>query len=193
MAKSGILIGVLWLMVGCQSGGIDDSLSAKPSTNASALALNDSTAQAIIGASFMALSDQLQMQVARHGVTGALAYCQVKALPLTDSLSTAFGISISRVAARNRNPLNALNIADEKVYALFEHTLAQGNQPEMTTVGNTVYAPILLQQGCVKCHGTVVDQIAATDYERILTHYPNDQAINFKPGDLRGMWKLEKQ
>jgi hypothetical protein len=52
------------------------------------------------------------------------------------------------------------------------------------------FKPILLQPMCLNCHGTPQTQIQPATLNKIKELYPNDQAIDFKEGDLRGIWHI---
>jgi hypothetical protein len=60
--------------------------------------------------------------------------------------------------------------------------------------GNLIYyKPIRIgMPTCLKCHGNEqeLDQAA---FQKIKTLYPEDKAINYSMGDLRGMWKISFQ
>ena len=52
-------------------------------------------------------------------------------------------------------------------------------------------APIYIRnESCLQCHGSPGQEIAETDYALVKEKYPNDQAINYKKGDLIGMWHI---
>lgn len=53
------------------------------------------------------------------------------------------------------------------------------------------YKPILIAMPtCVKCHGGKSD-ITESTQNSITQKYPGDKAVNYKMGDLRGMWKIK--
>ena len=45
--------------------------------------------------------------------------------------------------------------------------------------------PIVLKPVCVMCHGAS-DGLSPGVQAKLREHYPQDQAVDFKPGDLRG-------
>jgi hypothetical protein len=49
--------------------------------------------------------------------------------------------------------------------------------------------PIMTGKLCLTCHGS---QLAPPVAEALATHYPNDQAVGFKEGDLRGAFSFTK-
>jgi hypothetical protein len=48
--------------------------------------------------------------------------------------------------------------------------------------------PIYMQSLCLTCHG---ESLAADVAEEIKRRYPEDQAIGYKPDELRGIFWLE--
>ena len=52
------------------------------------------------------------------------------------------------------------------------------------------FKPILLQAMCLNCHGSPGQDIQSPTLARIQQLYPDDRAVNFKEGDLRGVWHI---
>lgn len=152
--------------------------------------------QAMAAATFATLSRNLQGAMQSGGVNEAVNYCKLAAYPLVDSLSEVHDARIRRTAERVRNPENAARPHEKEVLAAYQQTLAAGQTPtpriihlDEKTVG--YYAPIMTMELCLKCHGTVGAEVAATDYELIQQLYPEDEAVGFAAGDLRGIWSIE--
>lgn len=137
---------------------------------------------------FQTLSGELKNAMQRGGVKEAVKYCRVNAYPLTDSVGEQFGTELMRVAEKYRNPQNALTDFDTEHFA----AMKQGKQKMLVLHGGNAvfYKRIDLAPQCLSCHGVPGKDIADTDYDFIKEKYPKDQAVNFKPGDLRGMWKI---
>ncbi len=147
-------------------------------------------------ASFQALSSELKQAMSRGGIEEALSYCKMNANPITDSLSKEFGFEISRTAIKLRNPENRGDKIDELIMSTMENRIAAG-MPEEPVLINTnndkdirVYYPIMIKPMCKSCHGIVSKEITEENYQTILNYYPEDQAVNFFDGSLRGVWKL---
>jgi hypothetical protein len=137
------------------------------------------------------LMGQLQSAMGRGGVEEAVKYCNVNAYPLTDSISNKLNVSLTRVAEKNRNPENRLKKHDVSVFERYKKNKDLGSL--VKTHGDDIYfyKPINLKGFCVSCHGSVENNIGKENYALIKKLYPNDKAINFSPGDLRGMWKIK--
>ncbi len=141
------------------------------------------------------LSGHVKKAIKEKGPIEAINFCKLSAYPLTDSLSELYKVKISRVAIKNRNPENKATAKDLEIFKKYEELIAKGEKvkPEIKSDNDKIvfYAPIRLQQACLICHGTPQSEIPDTLFKHIQTLYPDDLAVNFKEGDLRGIWKLE--
>jgi len=151
--------------------------------------------QKITKAAFTTLSSNLQQALSEGGVENALRFCNVEAMPLTDSLSTNYDVTISRVSHRPRNQANradSLEMATIKTY--LEHVKQQAEpKPEVYAEAKKIiyHAPIRINNPlCLNCHGKVGTDITESDLQTIQRLYPEDQATGFSMGDLRGIWTV---
>jgi hypothetical protein len=55
------------------------------------------------------LGKNLMQAIQTKGTAGALEFCNIKALPITDSMSNVLNASIKRVSDLERNPKNKAN------------------------------------------------------------------------------------
>lgn len=149
----------------------------------------------ITQAAFQTLSANLQQALDEGGVDHALQFCTVEALPLTDSLSTHFGVTLRRASHKPRNPANR---ADSLEFTSIQEYLRQIEQSQeltpniYTTENNIIYhAPIRIPgQLCLNCHGRPGSDISEMNLKVINQLYPSDRATGFKQGDLRGIWSI---
>ena len=154
------------------------------------------TGNKITAAVFSVLSGELMGAMQADGVPGAMAYCNLQAYPLTDSLSNEFDAHIIRLAERYRNPDNRLQTEmDRKVFAEYDNMDAErfptAERVKLAGDNSVIfYKPIPLQPQCMACHGPK-SAIGEENLAYIRELYPDDKAINFAPGDLRGMWRVE--
>ncbi|MCF8246945.1 MAG: DUF3365 domain-containing protein [Saprospiraceae bacterium] len=151
--------------------------------------------KAIAESTFAALSGKLATAMEEGGVEGAVQYCNLAAMPLVDSLSKANNATIRRTSQKPRNPLDAPSEWEAEILAGFQQSTAKGEKamPRLKILDNNKVAfaaPIILQPLCMKCHGTVGTDIAEADYAIIKKLYPKDEAVGYKPGELRGMWSI---
>ena len=119
----------------------------------------------------------------------------MQAYPLTDSLSQAYEAEIRRLALRNRNPENEPDREARNIFEGFQLESHEGKNPEARLIaleGEKVafFAPIFLKPLCLNCHGTPGKNMLEENHKLILKKYPEDRAIDFEPGDLRGMWSI---
>ena len=124
-----------------------------------------------------------------QGPVEALSVCREQAPEIANSLAQE-GIRLGRSSHRLRNPENALPewarpamqayLEDDSNRAAFVVPLADDRWG---------YAePIIAQPLCLTCHGEAIPPAVT---ERIKELYPEDRAVGFKAGDLRGVFWLE--
>ncbi len=149
----------------------------------------------IAGAAFTALSTRLKKALDEGGVAEAVRYCNVVAMPLVDSLSQVHGADIRRTSRKARNPQDRPTDAEQAVLQLY-HRQAEAGEPLKPLVRRTgaqqiaFYAPIKMQALCLNCHGAPGETMREEDYAVIKELYPEDEAIGYAEGDLRGMWSI---
>lgn len=151
------------------------------------MSLGDSITQS----TFTAIRTALMKAIEDGGLENAIAYCNIAAIPITDSLSKQYGVQISRVSDRNRNPMNAASEEETR----FIHVYRNKNN----TIGDTLlhedgkrifYKPILTQAFCLSCHGTPGKELSTANLELIKQYYPDDLATGYTENEIRGLWKV---
>ena len=150
----------------------------------------------IAAATFTALSQQLQKAVKEGGIPNAIQYCNLAAYPITDSLSQVHQAVIKRTSLKNRNPKNKTTEIERIVLKDFEKKTAEGQalKPIVKSLNDqtvTFYAPIQLNEFCLNCHGKLGETLTSENYTFIKKHYPEDKAIGYLSGELRGMWSIQ--
>lgn len=138
------------------------------------------------------LVGKLLSHVDGDNLDAAVHFCAENAQTLTDSMSQVQGYQIRRISPQNRNDKNALNADDALAFEQFENSLASGTLDKFFVPENrnAYYIPILLGMPlCLQCHGKTEDRNPQA-YDLIQQYYPNDKAINYDLGALRGMWKV---
>jgi hypothetical protein len=150
----------------------------------------------VAGRLFASLMTTLQEKIATDGPEAAIAYCRLEALPLTAQIAGEFPSvkNVRRTALRVRNPSNAPDATDRSV---LEEWLAVWNptvppQPvikEYTAADGAkelrYYRPVPVMATCLACHGSgelIPDNVRAA----LQRDYPQDEAVDFQEGDLRG-------
>ena len=129
------------------------------------------------------------------GTENAVAYCSKQAYPLLDSISMAEGYDICRISKKNRNPANALSTEmDQSIWSYYESNPSVKKDTLLMNeeLNNIYHRPIHLGMStCLKCHGERGSDIDSTTYQLIHELYPTDKAIDYKLGELRGLWKRD--
>jgi hypothetical protein len=126
----------------------------------------------------------------------AIDFCNLRAMPLKDSLSQLNDCHIRRIALKYRNPIDMPQTETEKEQLLkYQDAHQQGESldPEIHLFDDRIeyYQPIFLDKGaCLVCHGSPGKQIANETMEKIMARYPNDLATGFALNDFRGAWKI---
>ena len=175
------------------------SPALRPAADASAAikAVALERGQAIARQAFSVLSSNLTNAIAAGGISNALPYCAVMAVPLTTSVAATNRVELRRVSHRPRNPKNKANAEEMTHIARGQAEVQKGRRPTPVVLdsgGDTVtfLAPIVLGHTvCLQCHGQPGEDIQPQNLALIRRLYPQDQATGFRLGDLRGMWRIE--
>lgn len=142
-----------------------------------------------------ALGKNLMQAINERGAEGAVEFCNIKALPITDSLAALQNAKIKRVSDQNRNPINKANQEELAYIQASKKALSSGNsiKPIVKKVnGKWIgYYPILTNAMCLQCHGQENHQIAANTLAKIKENYPQDKATGYGENELRGIWVVE--
>ena len=158
--------------------------------------------RAVTQAMLKELGQKLQSSMAEGGPINAIGVCHLQAPDIANRASTNNQAKISRVGTRARNPVMGVpNDWQAKALAQFDAALARGEKPadiEFAETVNTVSGkefhfakPIVLQPMCVSCHGSP-DQISPEVKAKLNELYPNDKAVGYQPGQLRGAVVLSR-
>ena len=139
-----------------------------------------------------ALQQQLRTAMENGGPLAALTVCQQVAPAIAQIQSRASGAEVRRVARRNRNPTAMVSEALRPHYEALEQAPTRDGRPATriwrSGAGdeariNYLSAIPMQEQPCAACHGTAISPEVAA---RIRELYPQDSAIGFSPGELRG-------
>lgn len=143
----------------------------------------------------LALKRELHAAMRKCGPEYAVSFCSNRAMAITDSVSKAQMVMISRLAMKNRNPHNAMTDNESNLYKgyVLDYINAKPSQPSVgwDDKGRPVYyQPIYTEALCLNCHGKVGTDIAPNVADKIAQLYPDDKATDFKLGEIRGMWAI---
>jgi hypothetical protein len=159
------------------------------------LAAREEAAQVIATNFMQQMSGALARELA-NGPEQAAAVCRDLAPQIAGTLSRRNGWQITRVGTRVRNPLLGLPDAWEReVLNEFAARAANGEDLALMSFGEVVdnagnpeyryLKAIPLGPNCVLCHGTA-DQIPDSVESSLAQFYPQDRAIGYTIGELRG-------
>lgn len=144
---------------------------------------------------FSKLSSEVSTRMQRDGLEKTLDYCKMNAYPITDSLATLFNVSIKRTSHKIRSHLNSPDTLEREILNQYLSQQEKKIVLEPVIVSSfqgkiRFFAPIYLAGPCAKCHGDIQQDIKEDNYTFLKKRYPNDQAVGFSAGDLRGIWSV---
>lgn len=196
MKKLALACITLLLLAQCREGAkkAGEAVESPPAPVEEASPHGEEAARGFALETQAALGKTLQAQIARQGTTGAIGFCNLNALPITDSVAKVRGVEIHRITDRPRNPENRASAAEIGLMARVRDSLAKGTATgtlELSDNGATqYYFPILTNPLCLQCHGVPGQDVAPEVGARLSELYPEDQALGYGPNQLRGLWKV---
>jgi hypothetical protein len=146
-----------------------------------------------------ALKQELTSAIKSGGAIAALEVCHLKAPKITQQLYEKSGISVARTSLKPRNVASAPDAWEEGVLKTFEARKAKGED-----VNTLEFHAIVEKDGkrearymkaiptaevCLTCHGS---KIQPELLEKIKALYPQDKAVGFNLGDLRGAFTVRE-
>ncbi len=140
-----------------------------------------------------ALGKNLKQHMQKEGAVGAAKFCNEQAFLLTEFTDKKAGddVSVKRISLKDRNPANRPEGSEKTVMDALQ-TLQDNNVilPKFLVERvnkNTMkyYKPLSINKGvCLKCHGNITKNQKLSKFMK--DYYPDDKAINYRMGDLRG-------
>ncbi len=147
-----------------------------------------------------ALKSELVKAMQSGGAIEAIEVCHTRADEIAKSLSKETGMDVSRVSARNRNPGNAANDWQLKVLQSFDERRSSGEAPAALTWNETVqnangaefrFMKAIPTAGlCLQCHGTAITPEVSARLDEL---YPDDKAVGYSEGEIRGAFVVTRQ
>jgi mono/diheme cytochrome c family protein len=151
------------------------------------LAASVQIADAAIGALQRRLSERLFEELRKGGPARAVAVCRDEAQALTAETARAQGIRVGRTSHRLRNPGNAAPAWAEQFVGAGAGRTAASAEAIVVDLGDRVgvLRPIPTTATCTQCHGAA-ERLSPDVRAFLKTTYPDDRAVGFEEGDLRG-------
>ena len=139
------------------------------------------------------LKSQLQMHM-KADKTGlsAIGFCSAKAEEITKEVNQKLPkhASVRRTSLKIRNENNSPDPLDIKIMKEYETSIAAKTflptDIKVVKEGDTtrIYKPLITEGSCLKCHGNNIHN----EIQKVIdANYPNDKAIGFNAGSLRGV------
>ena len=143
----------------------------------------------------------LTEEIGKSGPEGAILVCRDKAPEMAKAASEASGWNIRRVSLKNRNPRAVPDTWERAALEDFDRRAASGEAPAtlekaeiVTENGKQSYRymrALPTQPLCLNCHG-LPEQLAPAVREKLKALYPDDKAIGYRPGEIRGAMTIRK-
>ncbi len=151
--------------------------------------------RAVAGKLVTQLGGRLKAEMMANGPTAAVDVCRQAAPEIAASLSKEYGWKVGRVGTRVRTPGNNPIAWQQAALEEFARQAAQGKKLDDLEFWKVVqeggkptlvYAKaISVQPMCLTCHGgpdSIPDKVKA----RLKADYPDDRAVGYSVGELRG-------
>lgn len=136
---------------------------------------------------FQRLSGRLQEVMFSQGPSDAIEVCRDEAAAIAHEVGEEKRVRIGRTSHRLRSPKNQPPMWAEELVE------KRTDAPTFVKLSNSHAAallPIKLQSQCLTCHGPQAG-MAQDVRNKLVKHYPQDRATEFKEGDLRGWFWVE--
>lgn len=136
------------------------------------------------------LVGELQKQIAAAGPAGAIGVCGEAAARIRTEVSSP-DLQIGRTSSKLRNPANTAPAWVAPLLAELESAPADKRGPREVKLPNGglgYVEPLVTQPLCLACHGpTLAPDVKAA----VAAKYPQDKAIGYREGDVRGLVWVE--
>lgn len=144
----------------------------------------------------------LTEEIAKGGPASAIEVCNVKAPQMAKAASEQTGWTVKRVSLQNRNPKAVPDAWERAVLEDFDKRAAAGESPttleksELVSNGDKgkeyrYMRALPVGNICLACHGTA-DKLSAEVKSKLQSLYPNDKAVGYTLGQLRGAMTIRK-
>ena len=148
------------------------------------------------------LLQALNEEIAKGGPASAVGLCNEKAPLMAKTASEKTGWTIKRVSLQNRNPKAVPDAWERAALEDFDRRAAAGESPATleksdvvtTDAGRTEYRymkALPVQQVCRACHGAS-ESLAPDVATQLHALYPNDKAVGYTLGQIRGAMTIRK-
>lgn len=171
------------------------SVSATPALAADSAELSASRAAA--GDLLKVLKGEMEKALQNGGPINAIHFCNENAQQLTKEVASKHSVDVRRTSLRIRNPKNQADAWETGVLEQFNVRRANGEAAKdlehfevVDSNGTKTFRymkAIPLFGPCYNCHGAVKPELKS----EITRLYPNDKAVGFEVGDVRGAFTVK--
>lgn len=155
-------------------------------------------ARAAVKALMGGLKTQLKAALKEGGPVKALSVCKQVAPKISADVSSSSAFEVGRTSLKVRNPANAPDDFERAALETFAAQLKDGANPKtletsavVATGDGKVFRYLkaipMSAKPCAACHGSEIKSEVKAAIDEL---YPEDQAVGFKPGELRGAFTL---
>ncbi|MCO5257264.1 MAG: DUF3365 domain-containing protein [Lentimicrobium sp.] len=178
---------LLFVLISCNQSNQPGNSDSRGFDTTAFMQLGDSITVAVQ----QVLLSNVMLATKAGGAGHAVAFCNERAMALTDSLALKYNCRIQRISDKYRNPANK---PGEKEAALLKKPgFLNAASPLIFNEDSTLvyYKPIrVAMPACLSCHGAAGKDILPGTLEVIRQKYHDDLATGYKEGDFRGLWKI---
>lgn len=145
------------------------------------------------------LKHTLKKEMNKGSVSNAIAACHSGTEKINKQLSAQSGWNITRTALKFRSPKNVPDEWEEKVLQNFEKSKRAGASIKQLEFSEIIkkdtqfvfrYMKAIPTSGlCLNCHG---EKLSVAVKDKLKQLYPEDKAIGFKEGDIRGAFSITR-
>ena len=145
------------------------------------------------------LKPALQKSMKAGGPVASVEFCHSKAPEIAQSVAEKSGWNVNRVSLKPRGATAQPDAWETAVLERFEAEKAAGKDVKTMEFSEVVHdagkstfrymKPLGTAEVCLVCHGTnVTEPVRAA----IAKYYPEDEAMGYKKGDIRGAFSFSK-
>lgn len=145
---------------------------------------------------------ELVRELERTGPVRAITVCKYSVPEITSNVSRQTGMRVTRVALRPRNrALGEPDVWEQRVLLDFENRTAKGEKADALEYYEIVDEPagrvfrymksLAMTPPCLLCHGPS-SQLSEGVRALLASEYPNDKAVEYNVGQVRGAVSVKK-
>ena len=144
------------------------------------------------------LKSSVKLAMEEVGPIGAIEYCNLTALDITHEISKSLKLTIRRTSLKTRNKKNNPDFWEKESLLKFDDQYSSGVDIKKLFFSELIknddnsrvfrfIKPIPTEKVCLRCHGSKIQDDLASKIKEL---YPNDRAVDFKLGDIRGAFSV---